>query len=431
MVRSASAFSKSPCGAVTAQLTNLRGQDGYLGMTVRRKTKWQWPRGMNRQVLLLGMISLLADVAGEMLTPVIPIFLTTMVGASATDVGLIEGVAEGLASLLKSASGAWSDRIRRRRPFIIAGYLMAAIAKPWIGLAHFWPQVLAARAVDRIGKGLRGAPRDAMLADAVEPQERARAFGWHRALDTTGAVIGPLLALLFIHRFQDDLRPVFFIAFIPGILAVALVWFLKDAPPREDSMTGHDGVSSRRKSALPPVFVYYLAFWALFCLGNSSDAFLILRAKNLGYSTSETILLYCLYNVVYAAASPSLGGLADRWGKKPVLSLGLIVFAFVYAGFAFNETRVLVIPLFAIYGLFAAATDGVGKSLAVDYLPSARRAFGLGVLGAVTGLTALASSVLGGWLWDTRGPMWTFGVGAILSLAAALAIGLMRERRTR
>lgn len=381
----------------------------------------KWPVGLNRQVLLLGLVSMLADVASEMLVPITPIFLTVVLGTSASSLGLIEGSAEAIASLMKTFSGLWSDRIRWRKPFIVFGYLAAAVSKPLIGLSSSWLGVFGARALDRFGKGVRGAPRDALLSDSIEPSESARAFGWHRALDTTGAVIGPLLALGLMALLASDLRKVYYLALIPGLISVVLACTLKEVRSAAPSpKAAKAGEPHERK--LSGAFIGYLCAWSVFCLVNSSDAFLILRAKNLGFSTTQTILVYCVYNVVYAALSPYLGGLADRLGKKLVLVGGLLVFAAVYFGFALVASGGLLIVLFAIYGIYAAATDGVGKAYAVDLISKHAKGFGLGLLGTVTGILSLVASVMAGLFWDQLGPQWPFYYGALGAFIAAVML---------
>ncbi len=373
-------------------------------------------RGLNANVLRLGLVSFFADVASEMLYPLMPLFLTTVLGAPAAAMGLIEGCAEATASLLKTVSGRWSDRARRRRPFAFAGYAISALAKPLIGLATGWWLVLLARVADRLGKGLRGSARDALLADSVPAAERGRAFGWHRAMDTGGAVIGPLLALGLVAALHGNLRVVFLLAVGPGLLGAMLMLTVHE---QTHSAKPAAALPSLRFGALPPPFRAYLVAWGVFALANSSDLFLILRAKELGCTATGTIWLYVLYNVVYAAASPGLGALSDRLGRRQVLSGGLLVFAAVYLGFAVAGARWQLAVLFACYGLYTAATDGVGKALAVDLVPASIRASAVGLLGTVTGLATLLASSLAGVLWTVWGPAAAFVYGAFGALVAA------------
>ncbi len=390
-------------------------------------------RGLTPNVIRMGLVSFFADISSEMLYPLIPLFLILVVGASPQVLGVIEGAAEATASLLKSVAGRWSDASGRRKPFVLAGYSLSAVAKPLIAVASvgLWPVVLVARVLDRLGKGLRSSPRDALLADSVSAEARGRAFGWHRAMDTTGAVLGPLIALPFVLAAAQDaarLRWVFLIAFIPGILGALLVLAVREkrAAPKE--------VTAPRAhlSELTPDFRAYLVAWGVFALANSSDTFLLLRARNVfdarhaGNAVALTLLAYVLYNIVYAAASPYLGHLSDRLGRQGVLIGGLLVFAAVYAGFALNGPSWLIWALFAVYGLYTAATDGVGKALAVDLAPAESRAGALGLLGTVSGLAALVASIAAGFLWSTLGPAAAFlygSAGAVLGAVLLLRVG--------
>lgn len=392
-----------------------RGHNG--GMDERTYSRGPW-RGLTPSVIRLGLVSLFADISSEMLYPLTPIFLAVVLGAPMGVIGFIEGVAEATASLLRAVSGRLSDRTGRRRPFVVVGYTLSAFAKPLIALAAGWPLVLVARVADRFGKGLRTSPRDALLADSVDAAVRGRAFGWHRAMDTTGAVIGPLLALALLAVWGGDLRPIFLVAFIPGLIGAALVFTVREhrRPPVEVQ------APALALHALPPAFQRYLLAWGVFAVANSSDIFLILKAKGLGYAEGTIILLYTFYNVLYAVASPGLGQLSDRWGRKVVLLSGLAVFALVYLGFAAARQPWQVWPLFAIYGLYTAATDGVGKALAVDLTPASARAGALGLLGTVTGLATLLASSLAGLLWQFIAPWAAFAYGALGALAGALLL---------
>lgn len=376
------------------------------------------PSPLNPTVLFLGFVSFLNDLSSEMLYPITPLFLTTVLSASMTSVGLIEGVAEGLISLLRTYSGAWSDRLARRRIFLTAGYLLSAVAKPLIGGAQAWPQVLVARSLDRTGKALRTAPRDAMLAEAVPGDLRGAAFGWHRGMDTAGAALGPLLALLFLQISGGDLRSIYFWAFIPGLLAALFTLRLKEKTP-EKAQPQALRLPWRR---LPAPLKKFVLIWGLFSVTNSSDTFLLLKAREAGLSATHVILLYCLYNLVYALASPPLGHFSDRVDRRYLLAWGLVAFALVYGGFMVAESALAFALLFALYGVYMAATEGIGKALAVDLAPQDMKATGLGLLGTVTGLGTFVASVAGGLLWDYFGAASTFGLGAIGALVASLLL---------
>jgi len=377
----------------------------------------------NPTVLTLGMISLFCDIAGEMLYPVIPIFLTTTLGASMVYVGIIEGVAEAISSLLKGYAGHLSDKWQNRKDFIRFGYALSAISKPLIGLAVSWPMVLFARGLDRTGKGIRTAPRDALLSDSVDSHLQGAAFGWHRFMDTLGAVIGPLLAIALLAYYKDNLRDVFFWAIIPGVVTIALSFLIKDRPkkilqtPISFSLNG-----------LPSDFKKYLMAWGIFSLGNSSDVFLIMRAKESGLSNTAVILLYCLFNLTYATSSPYLGIRSDRTGRKNTLLLGLITFSLVYSGFILCSKPWEFVILFAVYGLFMAGTEGIGKAYAIDLMPADQKATGVGILTAMTGLCTLVASVLGGILWEHVSFKATFFLAALMSMIAVFTLSTIEDK---
>ncbi len=373
----------------------------------------------------LGLVSFLADVSSEMLYPITPIFLTTVLGASVTSLGFIEGLAEAIASLMKTYSGFWSDRIQKRKPFIWLGYLFAAVAKPLTGFSQVWSQVLFARAFDRTGKGLRTAPRDALLAESVPMHLRGAAFGWHRAMDTLGAAVGPLLAILFL-KYSDNLRSIYYLAFIPGLLAVLVALSIKEKKVERVAI-------SHRKSwasffSLPTNFKYYLFTWTIFSLANSSDVFLILKTEQSGVGLTQTILMYCFYNLIYALMSPYLGGMSDRIGRKKVLLFGLLVFAIVYVGFILATSASHFWILFGIYGLYMAATDGVGKAFAIDLLDEDKKATAIGYLGTVMGISTLVASTVAGLLWDHFGSAATFSYGAVGALFTCIALMFLKTK---
>jgi len=385
-------------------------------------------KALNPTVAKLGMVSFFADVASEMLYPITPIFLTTILGASATFVGVIEGIAEAVASLLKTYSGIWSDRILRRRPFLFAGYFLGAISKPLIGLSSTWIGVLSARVIDRTGKGLRSSPRDALIADSVDASARGAAFGWHRGMDTLGAAVGPLLALLLLSFYGDNLRPLYYWAAIPGLFSVLVIFFVKEpASGRTKSE------ASKWKNPLSlwgefgGEFKNYIFAWGIFSLTNSSDVFLLLRARQMGFSTAGVIWLYCAYNLVYSLSSPYLGKLSDSIGRKKLMLFGMIMFAGVYVGFAFAGQLWHFAFLFAAYGLYMGATDGVGKAMAVDYAPSRLKASAVGILGTVTGFCTILASTMAGLLWDHAGEMWPFLYGAAGALVAAVYLKVLKK----
>jgi MFS family permease len=371
--------------------------------------------GVSRNVFILGLVSLCTDASTEMIYPLIPVFLTRVLGAPVAMVGVIEGLAEATASALKGVSGWLSDRFGRRRPLVLAGYSLAALTKPLLAAAAGWPLVLGARVLDRFGKGLRGSPRDALIADSTEESLRGRAFGFHRSTDQAGAVIGPLLALPLLGLFHQNLRLLFVAALVPAALGVAILTAVREtgrgaspgaAPPRF------------RLRGTEPAFRRFLLVMLLFTIGNSSDMFLILRAQQLGMSARHVVLLFALFNAVYVASAYPSGVISDRVGRKRVMMAGLAVFALVYAGFGLANGPVWVWVLFSVYGLYQGLTDGISRALVVDLVSPEHRATALGLYAMTTGLFAFPASVIAGLLWQRIGPAAPFFLG---SVTAALA----------
>lgn len=387
--------------------------------------------GVSRNAFVLGLVSFAADISSEMLYPVLPIFLTSTLGAPVSLVGAIEGIAEGTAGTSKVASGVWSDRLPRRRPLVMAGYGLSALGKLLLAVSFVWPQALLARFSDRLGKGTRTAPRDAILADSSAAGTRGRTFGFHRALDTAGAVVGPLLGLALVASFGEErLRLVFAIAVLPALISVFLVRFARERPravvqrPRQPLRIDLSGA--------PAQYWLFLGVACLFAFGNSSDAFLLLRARDLGLGLTAVILAYVVYNVVYALLSYPAGLVADRLGPRVVLAGGFLAFGLVYLGFAGAGGSGVVWPLFAAYGMTMALSEGISRALIADLAPEDRRGTFLGLYHTTIGLTAVVASVLAGVLWDQVGPGAPFALGAATGLAAAVLLVLLptRQRRT-
>lgn len=352
-----------------------------------------------------------------MLYPVVPLYLTAVLGAPVSVVGLIEGLAEGTSSLLKLVSGQLADRRPARLPFVIAGYALAALSKPLLALAGSWPLVLAARLLDRTGKGLRGPARDAIIAASTPPAARGRAFGVHRALDTAGAVLGPALGLVALGWAQLSYRTIFLLAFVPAAAAVALAVTVREP---ERLATAAPPEPGRRR--LDPTLKRLLWVVGVFAVGNSSNAFLLLRARDLGWSATGVIGLYVLYNLVYATAATPLGALSDRVGRPRVLAFGLLVAAVVYAGYALAPGPWAAAGLLALYGLHAGATRSVARAWVSDLSRPDERAAAQGWYQMIDGLGVLAASVLAGLLWDAYGAAAAFLLGAVTSGAAALLL---------
>jgi len=375
-------------------------------------------RRLSRNVVVLSWVSFFQDAASEMLYPVLPLFLTGVLGAPVAIVGLIEGVAEGTATAMKAVSGWFADRFRRK-PLVAAGYGTSSLSKVLIGLAYTWPLVLVARFVDRFGKGLRTTPRDALIADDTRPEDRGRAFGFNRALDTSGAVVGPLLGLALYEMLHHRLRPLFFLAFIPAGISVSLIGLV-----RERRQTRARSEVKLRLEPFPRRYWRVVAALALFGLVNFSDALLIVRAKELGLTFVAVILVYTLYNASYAALSYPAGKLSDRIPRRLVFAAGLAVFAVAYLGLGLVTSPGWVWILLPLYGAYTALTDGVGKAWIADLVPRERVGSGLGVFYGVTGGTALLAGVWAGLAWGDAGRLPLIISGSVTAvLAVALALG--------
>jgi MFS family permease len=385
--------------------------------------------GVERNVFILGIISFFTDISSEAVYPLVPIFLTKTLGAPLAAVGAIEGVAEGTASIVRWLSGWLSDRLGRRKPFVVLGYGLAAVAKPLLALAFHWPVVLFARFVDRFGKGLRTAPRDALVAQWTERQERGRAFGFHRAVDTAGAVLGPLGALALLAILGNNFRLIFLLAFIPAALGMVLLRLVAERVPQGESSPAAQPRGGGLRFGAP--FYAFLIVSLVFALGNSSDAFLILRSRNLGLGVSEAVLAYVAYNVSYSLLAMPAGIASDRLGRRNVIGLGFAVFAAVYLGFAVIDAGAYVWLLFPVYGVYMALTEGVGRALVADLVPSERRGSALGLYQGGVGLMALLSSIMAGFLWDNVGVSAPFFLGgSTAALALVLLVVLIPRRQT-
>jgi MFS family permease len=381
------------------------------------------PPPLHRNVKALGFVSLLTDASSEMIYPLLPAFLTGPLRAGPALLGVIEGLAEALAALVKVVSGRLSDRLPRRKPLVVAGYGLSSLARPLVALATAPLHVLAVRLADRLGKGVRGAPRDALLAEVTPADQRGRAFGFHRAMDHAGAMAGPLLASAVL-LFTDELRVVFAAAAVPAALAVAMLVF----GVREESRPPAPVPTAVDQSPAAPLergFRRYLVVLAVFTLGNSSDAFLLLRAQETGLAVAFIPALWAWHHLVKAAGSTWGGTLSDRVGRKKAILLGWTAYGVSYAGFALAGSPLAIVALFAVYGVFHALTEGPERALVADLAgPEARgRAFGL--FHAVTGAMLLPASLLTGLLWQRFGGAAALGAGAVLAGLAAVGLTLL------
>ncbi|HBB87488.1 MAG TPA: MFS transporter [Blastocatellia bacterium] len=400
---------------------------------------WFRYRLLPRNVFAISLVSLLNDASSEIIYPLLPIFLSLTLGASPGIVGLIEGAAESFSSLLKLFAGHFSDRRGKRKVFVVFGYVLSSFTRPLLAFAGSWSQVLGLRVVDRVGKGVRTSPRDAMIADAVRVEERGLAFGFHRAMDHTGAVIGPLIGYLVLYYFAanqqapsaSDFTKIFLVASIPALAAVLVAFmFVREssfkaqvdekgaARPVRFSLRGFDGNFKR-----------FLFILALFTLSNSSDFFLILRAQTTGVSAPHTLLLWAAFHIVKVLSSIFGGDLSDRLGRRRLIVSGWILYAAVYAGFAFVTNEVSVWILFLIYGIYFGLSEGAEKALVADLVPPEKRGTAFGLYNLAFGITVLPASLLMGGLWDWRGPKTAFIVSALLGASAALLLLLLVKTR--
>lgn len=374
-------------------------------------------------ILVMGLTSLLTDVSTEMVYPLLPLFLTSRLGASPAIVGIIEGIAESVASLLKVFSGAFSDRIGRRKPLAIAGYSFSTIGKFFLVIAQSWLIVLAGRVIDRFGKGVRTAPRDALIAESAQRDRMGAAFGFHRFMDTLGASIGILLSYLLMTKFKGNYQAVFVISLIPAVLGVCCLFFVREKRSAAQGTIPTQGQRLTLEwSSLNPTLKSFLLVAFLFTLGNSSNQFLLMRAQNLGFSATQVILLYFTYNVVYTLFAYPAGKLSDIVGRRSLLVLGYLFYGVVYIGFALVNNPGSLWLLFATYGLYIACTEGVEKALVAEIAPPHQRATLIGLHATLVGIGLLPASALAGMLWNLLGPRAPFLFGGITGICASAAM---------
>lgn len=404
--------------------------------TRRPDAPTHWRDLFRGNLLWLSAASLLNDAASEMAYPLLPLFLVGTLGAGPAFLGLVEGVADSLSALLKWAGGWLADRVGRRKPLVASGYGIAAAIRPLFAIATAPWHVLAIRTTDRVGKGLRTAPRDALLAASVPETHRGRAFGIHRAADHSGALIGPLLASGILLLAPGRLRLVFALTIVPGILTVAAVLFgvrERKATPGDVVEAAHHASPAAAAQPAPerdPAFLAYLGVLLVFTLGNASDAFLLLRARDLGVATALVPLLWSALHLSKTGFNLIGGWIADRWGPRPTLVAGWLVYAAVYAGFALASTQWHAWALFGVYGLFYGLTEAPEKVLVTSFAGASSRARAFGAYHLAIGIGALPASLLFGWLWSARSPSFAFLVGAGLALLAAVVLPMLPRPRT-
>ena len=372
-----------------------------------------------RNVYLFGATSFLNDTASEMAYWILPAFLAS-IGAGPAQLGIIEGIAESVAAAAKLYSGYLTDRVSRRKPLVVFGYALANVAKPVLAVATAWWQVLIIRFADRTAKGIRGAPRDVMVAESVDAKDRGSAFGLLQSMDSAGAIAGPLLALFILTRLHYGMRAVFWAAAIPGALAILVVWIFVHEPA--EHTREKKSVPFTLRPGLPWRFHYVMLAVALFSLGNSSDMFLVLRASDAGIAVSYAPLLGLVFNVTYTLTSWPAGKLSDKVPRHFVAAAGYIIFAAVYAVFAAAPSRAAIWGAMASYGLFYSLTNPVLRALVVDYAPEPKRGRALGFFYFITSITTLLASVITGELWQRFGARVPFGLSAALAIVAALML---------
>jgi MFS family permease len=383
--------------------------------------------GLTRDTGLLALSSLFSDISTEMLYPVLPVFLTQTLGAGGSVVGLVEGLAQATQNIAQGFSGALSDRLKRRKPIALVGYALSALSKPLIGVSASWAGVLGARFLDRLGAGSRSAPRDALIAASADEAHRGKAFGLEGAGDNAGAFLGPLIAVALISLWAVPLRWIFFLAVIPGLIAFLMVTMVREAPGETHAKVSLGAAATR----LPGGYRRYLLATAIFGLGNSSNAFLILETRAMGASLQTTILIYAAFNLAAALVSYPAGWLSDRLGRKRLLLAGEVLFVVAYLGFGLSRDVAVIAAMFLLYGVFQGVFRAAGKALAADFATPALRASAIGWYSATVGLSGLVASLVAGLIWDRMAHAVVFLLGAGFAAMGVLALLLLVPRDTR
>ena len=386
--------------------------------------------GLNDNIFFAGVVSFFMDFSSEMVYPLVPLFLSSVLGVQKSVIGLIEGIAESTASLLKVFSGWLSDRLGHRKWLMAVGYGISVLSRPLVATAPNWGQVLASRFMDRFGKGVRTAPRDALIAESCEAPTLGQSFGFHRGMDTVGAVIGPAVAFGLLAYYNGQYRLVFWLSMIPGLLAVlTIIFFIRETRACQVDQAAKPKLGW---SSFSGSYKFFVLVVTLFSLGNSSDVFLILRAQDVGIQAAVIPLVYLAFNVVYSLGALPAGLLSDRIGPKPIIFLSFILFGFIYLGFALAGRPAHIWLLFIFYGIFMAMTEGVQKAFLATLIPQEFKATGFGLYNTLVGLAVLPASLIGGFLWDRFSPRATFLYGSVTAgLSALLFIFFLLKEQKR
>jgi MFS family permease len=388
--------------------------------------------GIEKNIFFVGLTSFFMDTTTKMIYAVMPLFLLSL-GATKTELSMIEGIAESTASIIKALSGWWSDKIRKNKPFMIVGYAFTAVLSPLFSIAAAPMQVLLIRFAERVGKGIRTAPRDSLIAASSSENTKGRSFGFHKAMDNSGAIIGPLMAAVILAVFPKDYRMVFLLAALPGILGLStVICFVKEAKDEKLKPLGRIALHD-----FSPKYYAFLGIVFLFTLGNSTDALLLVKAGDIGYEAAFIPIIYLVFNAVSAAFALPAGILSDRIGREKLIIFGYMLYSLIYLGFGWTHSKGIMLLLFALYGLYSAATDGIQKALVADLIPKDKRGTGLGIYNCLVGATLLPASVIAGLLYDRIDNSVPFYFGAGMAFAATLLMtvfyrhGLVRARKVK
>jgi MFS family permease len=389
--------------------------------------------GLVRNIIIVGFVSLFTDLSSQMVFPVVPLFLLSL-GASVWVVGLVEGAAETTASLLKVFSGYWSDKIKRRKPFVFAGYGLSSLTKPLFAFAQTWPFVLFFRVIERVGKGIRDAPRDAIVAESVDVSIRGKAYGFQRAMDGIGSFSGAILAIVFLTFFASSTpiasyRNLFLVAFFPGVIGVLFILLIKEKRQQTEVQMHQKAPFRLSMKRLPRNLQIFILVSTIFSLGNFGYAFLIVRSNKLGYPDTTTLLLYILFYIIYTLFTIPAGMLSDKIGRKPVLIIGYLVFAATALCLIFTSQLYMLIFIFILYGIFFGFIDGVQRAFVVDLAPPDLKGTALGTFHTATGLIALPAGIIAGSLWDAFSPQATFIFALCLALCSLLMFAFVKNSK--